>query len=249
MQRFMAVLCLCGAACIAKTEELRTVTMAVSDSIAPFFIDSQHGLQYELLEAILQHAHFRLNEVKLAPNYRARRWLENGEVDCLINAPEGIEGAIYTAPYSQFHNVVVSLEASQLTIDKIDDLSSISLVGFQHANRFLGVNFAELTMRHSRYLEVASQRNQVRMLLLGRTQAIVIDENILHWQLKTLQSGLGESKALRFHDLFEPVMLRIACLDPRVVIALNAGIEQIKLQGQQQRIVDSYRLKSGTVKY
>lgn len=218
-----------------------SVSMSASDTIAPYFLDEHHGLQYELVQSILHSAGLRLDRLVLAPNFRSLRLLSQAEVDCFINAQSGLNGMYYSQPYHSFHNVVAVRTDSALKIETVADLNGLSVAGFQDAKQFLGADFLHFAQDNPRYVEVPNQLNQVNMLLRGRVDAIVIEEGILSWYWNELvKKSLQESPQFTIFPIFSPIELRIACLDPKLTESLNQGISSMRASAEDSVIIEAF---------
>lgn len=223
-------------------DKLPSVSMAVSDTIAPYFLDEHHGIQYELVQKILHSAELRLERLVLAPNFRSLRLLSQGEVDCFINAQSGLSGMYYSLPYHSFHNVIAVRADSGLNINAVADLNGLSVAGFQDAKQFLGTDFLHFTQENPRYIEVPNQLSQVNMLLHGRVDAIVIEEGILSWYWNEIaKKSLHESPQFTIFPIFSPIELRIACWDPKLIESLNQGISSMRAAAEDNAIIEAFR--------
>lgn len=218
-----------------------SVSMSVSDTIAPYFLDEHHGLQYELVQNILHRAGLKLDRLVLAPNFRSLRLLSQAEVDCFINAQSGLNGMYYSQPYHSFHNVVAVRADSGLNINSVVDLNGLSVAGFQDAKQFLGADFLHFAQDNPRYVEVPNQLNQVNMLLRGRVDAIVIEEGILSWYWNEIaKKSLQESPQFTIFPIFPLYDLRIACLDPKLTESLNQGISLMRASAEDSAITEAF---------
>lgn len=223
-------------------DKLPSVSMSVSDTIAPYFIDEHQGLQYELVQNIVHRAGLRLDRLVLAPNYRSLRLLSQGEVDCFINAQSGLNGMYYSQPYHHFHNVIAVRADSALQINTVADLNGLSVAGFQGTKQFFGAEFLNFTQDNPRYAEVANQLGQVNMLLHGRVDAIVIEEGVLSWYWNQVaKKSLHESPQFTIFPIFSPIELRIACWDPKLTEDLNQGINSMHASGEDTAIIEAFR--------
>lgn len=218
-----------------------SVSMSASDTIAPYFLDERHGLQYELVQNILHRAGLKLDRLVLAPNFRSRLLLSQAEVDCFINAHSGLNGMYYSQPYHSFHNVVAVRADSGLNINTVADLNGLSVAGFQDAKQILGGDFLHFAQNNSRYVEMPNQLSQVKMLLRGRVDAIVIEEGILSWYWNEIaKKSLQESPQFTIFPIFPPHELRIACLDPKLTESLNRGISSIRASAEDSAIIEAF---------
>ncbi|PIW62509.1 transporter substrate-binding domain-containing protein [Shewanella sp. CG12_big_fil_rev_8_21_14_0_65_47_15] len=223
-------------------DKLPSVSMSASDTIAPYFLDEHHGIQYELVQSILHHAGLRLDQVVLAPNFRSQRLLSQGEVDCFINAQSGLNGMYYSQPYHRFHDVVAVRTDSAINIGVVADLNGLSVAGFQHAKQVLGAEFLHFAQDNPRYVEVPNQLSQVNMLLHGRVDAIVIEEGVLSWYWNEIaKKSLREPPQLTIFPIFSPIELRIACWDPKLIESLNQGISSMRASAEDNAIIEAFR--------
>lgn len=205
------------------------ISFAVSNSIPPyFFADGKSGMQYDLLEHALTTQQLTISQLYFSPNKRAIRQVKSHLVDCLINAPENIEGLSYTDSLIDYQNSIFTLTSGKLTIESIADLTDLSLNGFQNATRYLGEDFKQMAALNHSYNESNSQRSQVLMLFTKRVDAIVLERRIFAYYQELLQHRIDTSLPVSEHQIFAPAERKIACFDSKVTEAINKGIKQIR---------------------
>ncbi|QYJ85469.1 transporter substrate-binding domain-containing protein [Shewanella mesophila] len=204
------------------------ISFAVSNSIPPyFFADRKSGIQYDLLKSALATQQLTIKQLYFSPNKRAIRQVKTHLVDCLINAPENIEGLFYTDNVIDYQNSLFTLTSSELTIQSVADLAHLSLNGFQNATRYLGEEFKLMAALNPNYSESNSQRSQVLMLFTKRVDAVVLERRIFAYYKEQLTHRIDTSSPVSEHQIFAPAQRKIACFDSKLTEQINKGIKQI----------------------
>jgi polar amino acid transport system substrate-binding protein len=204
------------------------ISFAVSNSIPPFFFpDRKSGIQYDLLKEALATQNLIIKQLYFSPNKRAIRQVKSHLVDCLINAPDNIEGLFYTHSLIDYQNSIFTLASSELTIESVADLANLSINGFQNATRYLGEDFKQMAALNPKYNESNSQRSQVLMLFNKHVQAVVLERQIFAYYQEQLTHKLDTSTPVFEHQIFTPAQRRIACFDSKLAEIIDMGIEKI----------------------
>ena len=80
-----------------------------------------------------------------------------------------------------------------------------------------------------RYGEIADQSNQVKLLFLGRADAIVMDINIFKYFRRNIKdSDVGADVVIS--QIFPPTAYKVAFVDKDVRDRFNAGLEDSRLR-------------------
>ncbi|ASJ97836.1 amino acid ABC transporter [Shewanella marisflavi] len=204
-------------------------TFAVSNTIPPyFFANGQSGIQYDRLTAALAKQHMSIDHIYLSPNKRAIRQVLSKNVDCLINAPDNLNDLYYTRSLISYQNSVFTLASKAIVIENVNDLASLSVMGFQNATQYLGSAFYDMAKGNPKYGESNSQRSQVMMLFSGRVDAIILERRIFDYYRNQLKFKLDTGLATREHPLFSQAPRKIACYDKSLAEKIDLGIAQLE---------------------
>ena len=204
-------------------------TFAVSNTIPPyFFANGQSGIQYDRLAAALAKQHMSIDHIYLSPNKRAIRQVSSKNVDCLINAPDNLDGLYYTRSLISYQNSVFTLASKAIIIENISDLANHSVMGFQNATQYLGRAFYDMAKGNPEYGESNSQRSQVMMLFSGRVDAIILERRIFDYYRRRLKFKLDTSATTQEHPLFTQAPRKIACHDKSLAEKIDLGIAQLE---------------------
>lgn len=215
------------------------ISFSTSNSIAPyFFTDENTGVQYDLLNAALDSQKISIKEIIHAPNLRAQRLLQTDKVDCMINAPDGIEGLFYTQSLIEYQNSVFYLSKNNLHIEHINDLSAISVLGFQNTKQYLGDEFKRLAIANPHYSEITNQKSQVVMLFNGYTQSIILEKRIFNYYRHLLSAKIDTHLAVTEAALFAPAKRKIACHNQQTANEVDSAITRLKQSYRYQEILD-----------
>ena len=106
----------------------------------------------------------------------------------------------YSDEYITYNNIVVSINDFQ--INNLKDLKNKKIIAFQNATIYLGKEFENEVKNNKNYAEIANQEAQVASLMNGRTEVIVIHENIFKYYYK--KSKLFKQKSYKVYGIFSP---------------------------------------------
>ncbi|GGB56670.1 substrate-binding periplasmic protein [Shewanella inventionis] len=214
------------------------ISFSTSNSIAPYFFeDKPQGVQYELLVAALNLSGIAIQELVHAPNLRAQRLLNTKKVDCMINTPDNVEGMFYTQSLIEYQNSVFSLTKNHLKINEIQDLKTISILGFQNARQYLGDEFKAIATENANYSEISNQKSQVVMLFNGYVESIVLERRIFEYYRYQLRHKLNTALAVTEVALFAPAERKIACHNQQTAAIVDQAITVLKQSYQYQEIL------------
>ncbi|MGX9460020.1 substrate-binding periplasmic protein [Shewanella sp. A14] len=216
-----------------------SISFSTSNSIAPyFFTDKNVGIQYDLLKAALDEQGIEIREIVHAPNLRSQRLVKKNIIDCMINAPDNVEGLFYTQSLIEYQNSVFYLSRNDLHIEQVHDLSAFSILGFQNAKQYLGDEFKQVANTNPHYSEITNQKSQVVMLFNGYIQVIVLERRIFEYYRHLLKSKLNTSIPVTEVALFNPAQRKIACHDEAIANRVNSAITSLKQTYRYQEILN-----------
>ncbi|MFM4651144.1 substrate-binding periplasmic protein [Aeromonas bivalvium] len=216
--------------------------VGVSFAIPPYVIQEQgRGIELDLLRAAFDGSEYRL-DFQYLPLERTFRMLADGKLDAIINVRPGmLDGAFLSRPVIRFRNQVFTLPP--FTLMSLDDLATMRVTAFQRATRVLGPDFAAVAARNPHYEEVAKQQTQVRQLLLGRVDAVIMEERVFHYFLDQLQPAdplHGSRAQILAHSLFAPTLYHFAFRSAAVRDHFDRALLAMRVDGRYEQIFADY---------
>ncbi|MFM5819483.1 substrate-binding periplasmic protein [Aeromonas sanarellii] len=218
--------------------------VGVSFAIPPYVLTHEdRGIELDLMREAFAGSDHELQVIYL-PLERTFRMLEEGKLDAIINVKPGmVDNAYLSQRVITFHNRVFTLD--QTAFHSLQDLQTLRVSAFQRARQILGTEFADIVARNPRYEEVARQEGQVQRLLLGRTDAVILDQRVFYYYLAQL---LGEDKnderypsdRVRQHDLFPPTHYHFAFREIELQRLFDRQLTRMKADGRYERIFAAY---------
>jgi len=190
--------------------------VGVSFAIPPYVIAHEdRGIELDLMRAAFAGSSHEPEFIYL-PLERTFRMLEEGKLDAIINVKPGmLSHAHLSQVVITFHNRVFTLDKT--AFHTMGDLQTLRVSAFQRARQILGREFTDIVDQNPHYEEVARQEGQVQKLLLGRTDAVILEQRVFYYYMTQL---LGQTEdgarypydRVRQHDLFppHPVPLRLS---------------------------------------
>lgn len=230
------------------SKELKTI---FSYSTPPYVFKDGSGIVYTLTEESLKEKGHTIKPVFVNIG-RGFKMFKNGQVDAtsIIKKNSGLE-AHYSDHYMQYHNAAITLEKNNIKIKTIKDLGNYHVTAFQNANKFLSKEFSSsINKKDKKYMELADQKQQVHMLLKGRTQVAVMDRHIFKYYKNLLinEKKVPNNINITFHELFPPTKYRAAFNDPKIRDDFNEGLKKLKENGRYDEIYDFYSQKYFEIK-
>lgn len=226
-------------------ENVEPIELTAGFSKPPFVIENNEdyrGIQLDLITEIFALAkrpvHFI--HVPLARSFSSiDKWHSDGTITLPI---EYEKKSVYVSkPYISYQNVVVTLKEDNLVIDNLDDLSGKSIIAFQKAEELINTDYRRAVAKVADYREMADQMKQIELLFIKRTQAIVVDINILkHFLYNNREDKYN--KAYTIHPLFKQNIYAAGFKSQVIRDQFNRGLEKIQENGKYQQVLDKYLL-------
>jgi len=231
----------------AKANRIR---VSVSLTVEPYVIKAvepggkDSGFELDIVKEILLTKGYS-PEFVYEPLQRSKMSFENHLVDAVMDVkdyyPE-VQGSFFSDEHITYHNYIVTLRSSNISISSANDIRDKNVIAFQQASLALGEEFKSMTSENPNYLEMGSQSSQITMLFLGRTDAIVLDRHIFRYHRARLKS-VNARQPVDYHELFPPSRFRIAFKEKTVRDDFNVGLKEFRASGRYQFIIDSYLAK------
>lgn len=205
----------------------------------------QSGMEVDIVRAALQLAGFQ-PVFEVYPQARGLMLLESGRVDAMLTlAPDSPVQAFRSLPVLHYRNRAITLKSSGIRLDSVADLAHHSVVGFQNARLLLGPDFTAVMAVHPRYVELADQLIQNRLLYLQRVEVVVGDSLIFQHNNRVLAHSLDTSEELAEFDIFPPSPRSVGFLRREQRDAFDRALKALQHSGEVARIVARYRAAYG----
>ena len=207
----------------------------------PYVIEKDDlGFEVELLKAVFSEMGHELNFVYV-PFGRSHNLLVKGVVDIAmtLSPTVDINPAVYSDPYIIYQNVAISLKGRGIKLDKISMLSKYTIVASQNAKVNLGNEYFIAAEMSPFYIELPDQKNQVSMLLLGRTDVVVMDINIFNYLSKE-RIGASHMENVDVHRIFKVSPYHLGFLSAKLRDQFNQALKKIRRSPRYQALVDKY---------
>ncbi len=249
-RRLLSALLLIGFALPWGSVHARDLKIIFSLYTPPYVFEDGKGIVVDIVKAALEPAGYRVVPVYV-PIGRGFELFAEGRVDgtAIIRENSGLK-ANYSDDFMQYHNRAFALKSRKLTLHNFADFGSMTVVGFQNADKYLGDAFYRAVVSKPSYKEMANQETQTLMLLLGRIDIAVMDESIFRFYREKL---IAEGKAPRsvaydVFPLFPPTPYKTAFVDAKVRDDFNRGLAAIRQNGRYEAIYRQYIEQYFTVK-
>lgn len=230
---------------IALGKHSGVIELTAGLSKPPFVIENNEeysGIQLDLINEIFALEHQKVNfiHVPLARSFSTvNKWHSDGTIT--LPATHQQKNVYLSEPYISYQNVIVTLLEDDITINNVEDLAGKHIIAFQTATKFLGNSYVLAIENAAHYQEMADQLKQIELLFIKRTQALVLDINILKHFLYTHRDA-KYNKAYKVHRIFEPRVYVAGFKSKKIRDQFNRGLAIIKANGKYQQILDKYLL-------
>lgn len=210
----------------------------------PYVISEQHsGFEVELVRAIFADIGYEITPIYV-PFGRTARVVNSGSVDVglTLTHKHDIDATLLSNEYIAYQNVAVSLQERSLSISSLQDLSGKSIIAFQTAKSVLGEAFYNAVDQQPTYLELAEQKRQVSLLLLGSVDVAILDRNIFNYIKSQFPSN--QQHATQIHPIFPVSTYRAAIPDALLRRQFDIALAQFIADGRYQALLDKFGLEN-----
>lgn len=213
--------------------------VGVSFAIPPYVIEQEgRGIELDLLTEAFAGSGYE-PQFRYLPLERTFRMLEEGKLDAIINVTPGMLNHAYLSqPVITFHNRIFTIDTP---LHQMTDLKTLRVSAFQRARQILGEEFASMADQNPRYEEVARQQGQVQRLLLGRTDAVILEQRVFYYYLESeLATGRYAPVQIRQSGLFAPTHYHFAFRQAAQQQWFDRQLARMRQDGRYERIFAAY---------
>lgn len=208
----------------------------------PYVFENDTGIVVDIVRTALASSGYKIKPVYV-PIGRGVKMFSDKQVDgtTIIQENSGLQ-AYYSDDFMQYLNRAFAIKSRNFDIHSIADLKGKSIISFQSADKSLGEEFRQIVIRNPKYKEMAQQEAQVQVLLLGRTDIAVMDENIFRYYRKKLidEGKVDRNQEYVGFNIFPPTPYKAAFNDPQIRDAFNRGIAAMRKDGRYKAIYRKY---------
>lgn len=153
----------------------------------PPYVDEQSGdgISPALFAAVAERLGWQFDRTYVS-NGRMEKLLVAGDIDIAVEMPPGHAGVHYSQPFVAYRNVAIHRDNPAFTLSTLDELQHYSICAWQLASEHLHI--ASQMAKKADYFEYALQKRQVADWVSGKCDVILIDDLLLSWHLRALQS-------------------------------------------------------------
>lgn len=201
--------------------------------------ESDSGIEVDIVRAALAKKGHTVT-VRFVPFGRVGQDFKDGKIDAAntLNPSSGVK-AEYSDSHIAYQNVATTLKDGGPTVGAIADLGSLKVVAFRNASIYLGDDYAAMTKGNKNYREVGDQATQNKLLMTGRTEAVVGDFRIFLYYNKKIK-GQVELKEVTFNKIFPPTEYSVGFKDASIRDDFNAGLKELRSSGEYDKIIAKY---------
>lgn len=229
----------------------KEVKVVFSYSTPPYVFKDGTGIVQTIVKEAMEYKGHKVEPIFVNIG-RSFELFKDGYVDVtsIIQVTSGLE-AFYSEDFMQYHNAVFVLKKRHIKIEKLEDLKDLYSIAFQNAHIYLGEEFEKITkLANKKYIEIADQKQQVYMLLNGRTDVVIMDRHIFTFYKNLLiqEKKVDENIEVNMIELFPPTAYKMAFKDENLRNDFNEGMKYLKDTKRYDEIYDEYSKKYFEVK-
>lgn len=216
------------------------LSVAVSPDIPPYVMQSAtKGIEVDLVREALPD--FTVRFIQL-PYSELETAVPQKQADVAVGVQQVKEGVFYSKEFITFTNYAISKTAAGFKIEHVADLKNHKVLAWQDAYLELGPEFEHLfspqSPQRKNYVEIADQKEQVRMFWRDASDVIVIDSSIFRYFSGEMGHSMNE---VTFHALFPAVTsFKVGFKDSAVRDEFNRGLEKLCQSGYYARVLERY---------
>jgi len=198
------------------------------------------GFEIELIRNVLKSMGKSV-EFVFIPYGHSSKLLDIKNIDAMMSVSDKSfkDNSRLSNAYINYLDVAISLKSSNLTIDKISDLSKYSVVSFQQAGNVLGTEFSEAIAKSPMFIETAEQNRQLTLLMSGKVEVLVMDKNIFRYH--AIEQKLTQlNNEVVFHKIFPKSPLKMAFKDKKHVLEFNNTFDKYSQSENYKRLIKKY---------
>lgn len=221
----------------------KTLEVVVGLAKPPYVLsDGNSGFEIELIRHILRKAGHKANFV-LVPFGRTVSMLSRNDVDAIMTVNKSTipDVKLLTEAYIYYRNVAISRAEDNLEINDIYDLSNYTVSSFQNAHKILGPEFASAMQNSPLYVQNARQEVQPDLLIKGKVNFVVMDENIFNHYVSANTTSKQKS-AFDYHRIFPKSYYQLAIKDEAIRKAFNRELNLVKNSEFYTNLLNKYQL-------
>jgi len=220
----------------------KDINIAVGWNKPPYVIEKDNsGFEIDMLRTIFKNMGHEL-DIIYTPVGRSSGLLKKGIVDVgmTLSPRVDITPAVFSNSYVTYQNVAISLKGRGISINEISQLAKFSVIGFQNASLYLGEEYKHAVDNSVFYIELPDQSKQVAMLLLGRTDIVIMDINIFNY-LSKAHLGKDHMANVDVHRIFPTNAYHLGFFDEKLKNLFNKELMEYKKSSNYRQLINKYQ--------
>nr|WP_289847879.1 transporter substrate-binding domain-containing protein [Aliiglaciecola lipolytica] len=245
---FIALFCLTNLIVSNFVAAQQNLFVAVGWDKPPYVMNNARtGFEIELIRDVIKSIGYDAQFIQI-PYGRSYDTLNMPNIDAVatLSSKRQAKQMTLSKAYIQYQNVVVTLAASQIELTDVQDMSNLSIVGFQSAFRLLGNGFLKMASANPNYREVPDQARQLKLLFSKKAQAIVLDVNIFNHLNRTLLGKVDEQPVV-IHQLFSPSLYRVGFIEPKIQEQFDKALVVYFSSERYAHLIQKYQFYNAAV--
>lgn len=226
----------------AHTKENKTLRIATSSSIPPYFIKNNHqGIVAEIIKSSFESQGYQVTFTYQSNNIIQKNLLTKHVVGAFNFPKKKSSKLYYTKPIVYYENIVASRSKDNYEFHSLSDLRGLRVGTFENALNFIGNKLKDTIQNFKSYSEYKNQEEQVKALLNNEVDAIIIEKNIFdYFYQKLLSKNPSNQNQISKSYIFPRSERPLAFLNRQLRDDFNKGFKQVKESGEYYKILHKY---------
>lgn len=244
----ISLILLIGAILSLSAQEVRVV---FSRTTPPFVFKDDTGITVDIVKEALAYKKHTVRPL-FVDIAKGVEMFKDGLADANSMVQEDMDmKAYYSDVFMQYQNAIYALASSKIELRKLEDIKNYYSIAFQNAHQYLGKEFGEAAKNAGdRYRELADQKQQVHMFFEGRTDIIILEDNIFTFYRDMLidEDKIAPDIKVKRFDFFSPTKYQVSFRDRKLRDDFNEGLRAIRANGTYDAIYEKYGKKYFEIK-
>lgn len=222
---------------IAYAQNNLVLTIATDDG-PPHMIKAENsGIDIDITRAVLESIGYQA-EIIYMPLSRAKLEVLGGNIDITVPTfqTDDQTGFYLSQPVITYKPTIFTTQ--QLTLNSLKDIQGLTVFTFQGATGYFGEDFIKMSAQN-RYFEMSRMDNLPALLIMNRTDVVVLDYYIFHFYRESLPSKLASTPVYEY-SLIPTANASAGFNDKNLRDQFNQALAQFKQQRKIQPIIEKY---------
>lgn len=212
----------------------------ITDDGPPHMIKAENsGIDLDITRQVLSEMCFNI-KVSYAPLRRTKQQVIDKKQDLFLPTflEQDTDKLFYSDPIISYKPTLFTLTDNNISLNSLADIQHFNVTSFQGAKGYFGEKYAQY-LNLSTYREMSDMSRFPTMLVMGRTQVIVLDYYIFYYYLAKYHPYYDTSQ-ITAYDLIPSVSAHVGFNNRELREQFNQVLSQVAARGDIDKIIEKY---------